>query len=185
MPAAVPASAPATPTGRRTSAQRLLSAAVASVAAIPRQQSTPNMPRLAVAGTLLGIHLDVVPTQSRPARTTGLRRKADGLTLTDFFSGGGGTSVGALNAGLGAISAYNHWPEAVACHAENIPGQHFVADLNLVADLAGTTGWRPGRGWAESRRHGPAGPKLAAGVASPRGDQGEPYTHQLPNLTPK
>lgn len=122
---------------RRSAADRLARAATAAVAAIPRQQLTPNMPRIATSGTLLGIALDESPTQVRPPATTALRRKAATLTFTDFFSGAGGTSLGALRAGIGSIAAYNHWPEAVACHAANVPGRHYVADLSLVADLAG------------------------------------------------
>lgn len=112
-----------------------MAAARAAIATIPRFQETPNSPRIAVDGTMLSIHLDLPTTQSlswAQELIAGTR-----YSLSDFFSGSGGSSLGALWAGLTNIAAYNHWPEAVACHAVNIPGRHYVADLNLVRDLAG------------------------------------------------
>lgn len=54
------------PERRRSTATRLADtaakAARAAIATITRQQATPNMPRIAAPGTLLGIHLDTPPT---------------------------------------------------------------------------------------------------------------------------
>lgn len=122
---------------QRSAGERAIAAAKAAIAQIPRFQATPNSPRVAASGTLLSIQLGTEPTQQRPTLTTALRRQAAKWTLTDFFGGAGGSSLGAIMAGIGPIRAYNHWPEAVACHAVNIGGDHWVADLNMVSDLAG------------------------------------------------
>lgn len=121
----------------RSTTDRVIAAARRAVAAIPRHQETKYSPRVAKPGTLMGIHLDTPPTQERPPVTTELRYKAGCYTVTDLFAGCGGSSLGAIWAGMGHITAYNHWPEAVATHAVNIGGTHFVADLNLLGDLVG------------------------------------------------
>ena len=120
-----------------TVADRLRRTAKTALAQIPRMQATPNMPRIAVSGTMLSIVIEFDPIQKRPRATTVVRRLARGLSITDLFSGAGGSSLGALWAGLGRIDAYNHWPEAVAMHAVNVPGTHYVADLSQMTDIIG------------------------------------------------
>jgi site-specific DNA-cytosine methylase len=125
------------PRANRSTNERAMAAAKAAIAQIPRHQETKYTARVSAPGTLLGVHLDTPPTQHRPPVTTELRYKAGAYSMTDLFAGCGGSSLGAIWAGIGPITAYNHWPEAVACHAVNIGGTHFVADLNLLSDLVG------------------------------------------------
>jgi DNA (cytosine-5)-methyltransferase 1 len=48
----------------------------------------------------------------------------------DLFSGAGGFTTGAQNAGVKVLLAANHWDAAVACHAANHPGvEHVQQDL--------------------------------------------------------
>lgn len=126
-----------TPARGRTASDRVVETARRAIARIPRYQETKYSPRVAVPGTLLGLHLDIEPTQRRRALTTELQRRAGKYSLTTFFSGCGGDALGALWAGIGEMTSYNHWPEAVACHAVNMGGTHYVADLNQVRDYAG------------------------------------------------
>ncbi|UXZ98855.1 DNA cytosine methyltransferase [Pseudomonas phytophila] len=52
-------------------------------------------------------------------------------TAIDLFSGLGGWSTGARNAGVEVLWAANHWPVAVEWHAANHPGtQHICQDLH-------------------------------------------------------
>ncbi len=56
-----------------------------------------------------------------------------GITAIDLFSGAGGFTEGATQAGLNVIWAGNHWDEAVAIHAANHPNtQHVCQDLHQV-----------------------------------------------------
>lgn len=104
---------------------------------IPRQQATPNMPRVAAKGTMLRLETGIPAIHQRPTVHTILQQLSAQFTLADFFGGAGGSAMGAIWANMGHITSYNHWPEAVANHAMNIPGTHFVADLSLAGDLAG------------------------------------------------
>ena len=48
----------------------------------------------------------------------------------DLFSGAGGFTTGASEAGVNVLLAANHWDAAVACHAANHPGvEHVQQDL--------------------------------------------------------
>lgn len=52
------------------------------------------------------------------------------MKAIDLFSGAGGFSTGAIMAGCNVVWAANHWPAAVAVHAENHPGtEHACQDL--------------------------------------------------------
>lgn len=53
------------------------------------------------------------------------------MRAIDLFAGAGGFTIGAKQAGCDVIWAANHWPTAVAVHAENHPGvQHACQDLH-------------------------------------------------------
>lgn len=53
------------------------------------------------------------------------------MRAIDLFAGLGGFSEAAEQAGCNVVWAANHWPEAVATHAENHPGtQHLCQDLH-------------------------------------------------------
>lgn len=53
------------------------------------------------------------------------------MKAIDLFAGAGGFSTGALMAGCTVVWAANHWPEAVAVHADNHPGSiHACQDLH-------------------------------------------------------
>ena len=55
------------------------------------------------------------------------------LTMTDLFCGAGGSSTGAVAAGIDVRIAANHWKLAVASHNENHPGTaHDCADISQV-----------------------------------------------------
>jgi len=52
------------------------------------------------------------------------------MRTIDLFSGGGGFTKGAQQAGCDVVWAANHWPAAVATHAQNHPGTiHACQDL--------------------------------------------------------
>ena len=52
------------------------------------------------------------------------------MKAIDLFSGAGGFSTGAKMAGIDVVWAANHWPAAVAIHAQNHPGAvHACQDL--------------------------------------------------------
>ena len=54
-------------------------------------------------------------------------------TITDLFAGAGGSSTGAVEAGITVRLAANHWPIAVETHQANHPGaDHDCADLSQV-----------------------------------------------------
>jgi DNA (cytosine-5)-methyltransferase 1 len=58
---------------------------------------------------------------------------ADHLTATDLFAGAGGSSEGLTQAGIHVAVAANHWPTAVATHADNHPDtEHRIANLSEV-----------------------------------------------------
>lgn len=117
--------------------ERALAAMTKAIKGIPRQQETKDSPKVALDGTLMELVNSFTPTQQRPDLSTFLRRKASRYEVTDFFAGGGGTGLGALWACMGETYSYNHWPEAVAIHALNTGGRHFIADLNMVGDYVG------------------------------------------------
>jgi len=55
------------------------------------------------------------------------------LTMTDLFCGAGGSSTGAVDAGIDVRIAANHWNLAVDSHHENHPGTaHDCADISQV-----------------------------------------------------
>lgn len=55
------------------------------------------------------------------------------ITATDLFAGGGGSTEGLTQAGLHVVVAANHWPLAVATHADNHPDtEHRTANLAEV-----------------------------------------------------
>lgn len=55
------------------------------------------------------------------------------LTMTDLFCGAGGSSTGALTAGVAVTMAANHWQLAIDTHAHNHPGaDHDCADISQV-----------------------------------------------------
>lgn len=56
-----------------------------------------------------------------------------GLTATDLFAGGGGSTEGLDRAGIRVLKAANHWPTAVATHRLNHPNtEHETANLSEV-----------------------------------------------------
>jgi len=55
------------------------------------------------------------------------------LTVTDQFCGAGGSSLGALAAGLEIRLALNHWQLAIDTHAANFPEvDHVCEDVSAV-----------------------------------------------------
>ena len=55
------------------------------------------------------------------------------LTMTDLFSGGGGSSEGMTQAGVRVQVAANHWDTAIATHQKNHPDtEHIMANLSEV-----------------------------------------------------
>lgn len=55
------------------------------------------------------------------------------VTATDLFSGAGGSTTGLVQAGIRVQVAANHWPVAVATHADNHPEvEHRLANLSEV-----------------------------------------------------
>ena len=55
------------------------------------------------------------------------------LTMTDLFCGAGGSSTGAVTAGVRVAIAANHWKLAVQSHHENHPDTaHDCADISQV-----------------------------------------------------
>ena len=55
------------------------------------------------------------------------------LTMTDLFCGAGGSSTGAVTAGVHVVIAANHWKLAVQSHNENHPDTaHDCADISQV-----------------------------------------------------
>ena len=55
------------------------------------------------------------------------------LTMTDLFCGAGGSSTGAVTAGVQVRIAANHWKLAVQSHNENHPDTaHDCADISQV-----------------------------------------------------
>lgn len=55
------------------------------------------------------------------------------LTMTDLFSGGGGSSEGMAQAGIHVQVAANHWETAIATHQKNHPDtEHITANLSEV-----------------------------------------------------
>ncbi len=72
------------------------------------------------------------------------------LTMTDLFSGGGGSSEGMTQAGVHVQVAANHWDTAIATHQKNHPDtEHIMANLSEVD-------WRTFRPPTFSGRHRPA-----------------------------
>ncbi|PZU04677.1 MAG: DNA cytosine methyltransferase [Gordonia sp. (in: high G+C Gram-positive bacteria)] len=65
------------------------------------------------------------------SRTSTLASTA--LTMTDIFSGAGGSSEGMTQAGVNVVAAANHWPVAIATHQQNHPDtEHILANLSEV-----------------------------------------------------
>lgn len=104
-------------------------------------QSSPHMPAVAAPSQPVRV-TSSRPSTQLPAAGTPLRKKAAKLTYTDMFAGGGGSSLGALRAGLSPTYSFNHWPAAVAAEAVNCahsptaehPGAGaYVASLELSA----------------------------------------------------
>lgn len=59
--------------------------------------------------------------------------RAGTLTMTDLFSGGGGSSEGMTQAGIDVVTAANHWTVAIATHQKNHPDtEHITANLSEV-----------------------------------------------------
>jgi DNA (cytosine-5)-methyltransferase 1 len=57
-------------------------------------------------------------------------RKPSDLTVTDLFCGAGGSSSGALSAGVRPLLALNHWRRAIETHNTNFPGaEHHCVDV--------------------------------------------------------
>ncbi|MDV6278211.1 DNA cytosine methyltransferase [Rhodococcus erythropolis] len=55
------------------------------------------------------------------------------LTMTELFSGGGGSSEGTTQAGIHVQVAANHWDTAIATHQKNHPDtEHITANLSEV-----------------------------------------------------
>lgn len=55
------------------------------------------------------------------------------LTVTDQFCGAGGSSIGAVDAGLEVSLALNHWRQAIDTHAANFPQvDHVCEDIQAV-----------------------------------------------------
>ncbi|WP_032399770.1 DNA cytosine methyltransferase [Rhodococcoides fascians] len=73
----------------------------------------------------------MISTLARPGRsetTSGV-----GLTMTDAFSGAGGSSEGMAQAGFHVAAAANHSPVAIATHQKNHLGtEHILANLSEV-----------------------------------------------------
>lgn len=60
-------------------------------------------------------------------------RKRSFLTVSDFFCGAGGQSIGAKLAGLEVKIAANHWQRAIDTHQANFPDtDHDCADISAV-----------------------------------------------------
>lgn len=139
--------------GQRGTRERLMAAVARSlITGIPRVQATPNAPRvadfakLAEAGPLLRLELGFPALFQAPPATTELRRFAAGLSLIDFYNGLGGSSFGALQAGIPEVTGFNHWPESVAIHAINIPGDTWICDLSVFQDYLSNGYETPGEG---------------------------------------
>lgn len=59
--------------------------------------------------------------------------KSSYLTATDQFCGAGGSSIGAVAAGIELKLAMNHWPLAIKTHNSNFPdADHDCADMSAV-----------------------------------------------------
>ena len=55
------------------------------------------------------------------------------ITVTDQFCGAGGSSIGAVTAGIELKLALNHWPLAIETHNSNFPNAlHDCADMSAV-----------------------------------------------------
>lgn len=55
------------------------------------------------------------------------------MKAVDLFAGAGGSSTGAMLAGLEVVAAVNHWPVAVASHALNHPRtRHYCEDAAVL-----------------------------------------------------
>lgn len=55
------------------------------------------------------------------------------LTMTDLFCGAGGSSTGAVTAGITVAMAANHWAKAIETHTTNHPDtRHDCADVSQV-----------------------------------------------------
>lgn len=62
-----------------------------------------------------------------------MTRKRSYLTVTDQFCGAGGSSLGAVKAGLELRLALNHWPLAIETHNTNFPGaDHDCTDVSAA-----------------------------------------------------
>ena len=56
-----------------------------------------------------------------------------GLTETDMFCGGGGTTAGSEEAGVKCVAAYNHWNKAIDTHSYNFPhAEHLCEDVSSM-----------------------------------------------------
>jgi DNA (cytosine-5)-methyltransferase 1 len=55
------------------------------------------------------------------------------MRAVDLFSGAGGWTTGAMQAGVNVLAAVNHWPVAVETHAANHPAtEHHCQDVGLM-----------------------------------------------------
>lgn len=62
-----------------------------------------------------------------------MSRKHSYLTCTDQFCGAGGSSIGAVAAGVELLMAMNHWKLAIETHSSNFPGAaHDCADMSAT-----------------------------------------------------
>ncbi len=60
-------------------------------------------------------------------------RKSSYLTVLDQFCGAGGSSIGAVAAGVEVRIALNHWKLAIETHSSNFPGvEHDCADISAT-----------------------------------------------------
>lgn len=67
------------------------------------------------------------------ARRVSRADRRENLTITDFFCGAGGSSIGATRAGYEVQIAANHWDVAIATHSLNFPDtEHEQADISQL-----------------------------------------------------
>lgn len=103
----------------------------ADLGTVPTKQTTPNMPRISA-------HRGVIITPGNPRTAPLTTAKRTRHTLTDFFCGAGGSSLGAHHAGVTVSVFSNHWPEALQLHSQ-------LGGFGLLANIADATAtaWVP------------------------------------------